>query len=86
MAVIWAVLNSIMVFLLVWLYQPLLRMIIMLSYALSPLVSVPLQAIYTPLIDAHARIFRQIRIKAKLDGSFAERLAGAISQRQVHAV
>ena len=86
MALIWAVVNGIMVFILVWLYQPVLRMIVMWIYAVSPLVSVPLQAIYTPLVDVHARIFRQIRIKAKLDGSFAERLTGVNSQRQVYEV
>ena len=86
LAIIWAVINGIMVFILVWLYQPVLRMTVMWIYAVTPLVTVPLQAIYTPLVDAHARIFRQIRIKAKLDGSFAERLAGINSQRQVHSV
>ena len=76
MALMWAILNGFMVFCLVWLYQPLLRIMIMLIYALAPWATVPLQAFYTPLIDAHARIFRQIRVKATLDGSFAERLVG----------
>ena len=45
------------------------------TYAFAPLATVPLQAICAPFIDIGARIFRQIRIKAKLDGAFAERLA-----------
>ena len=77
MAIIWAIINGIMVFVLVWLYQPLLRLTIMWVYAFTPLVTVPLQAIFTPLVDVGARIFRQIRIKATLDGSFAESLAAA---------
>ena len=76
MALLWALLNGIMVFILVWLYQPALRVTVMWIYAVTPLVTVPLQAIFTPLVDIQARIFRQIRIKANLDGSFAERLAG----------
>lgn len=75
MSILWAIINGIMVFILVWIYQPALRMTIMWIYAITPLATVPLQAIFTPLVDVVARIFRQIRIKAKLDGSFAERLA-----------
>ena len=64
----------------------------MLIYATSPLVTVPLQALCIPLVDAAARFFRQIRIKTTLDGSFAERLAagrhchGGCSCNQNHQV
>ena len=75
MAILWAIINGIMVFVLVWLYQPALRLTIMWIYAATPLITVPLQAIFTPLVDVSARLFRQIRVKATLDGSFAERLA-----------
>ena len=77
MALFWACLNGFMMFLFVWLYQPFLRLTIMWLYAFTPLVTVPLQAMLTPLVDVYARIFRQIRVKATLDGSFAERLAAA---------
>ena len=83
MAILWAILNGIMVFILVWLYQPVLRVTVMWIYAFTPLVTVPIQAIFTPLVDVSARIFRQIRIKASLDGSYAEKLAG---RNQVHSV
>ena len=76
MAILWAILNGLMVFILVWLYQPVLRVTVMWIYALTPLFTVPIQAILTPLVDVSARIFRQIRIKANLEGSFADRLAG----------
>ena len=81
---LWALLNAIMVFILVWLYQPVLRVTVMWIYAVTPLVTVPLQAIFTPLVDIQGRIFRQIHIKAKLDGSFAKRLAG--HTRTLHSV
>ena len=83
MAILWAILNGIMVFILVWLYQPVLRVTVMWIYAFTPLVTVPIQAIFTPLVDVSARIFRQIRIKASLEGSYAEKLAG---RNQVHSV
>ena len=76
MAVFWAMFNGFMVFFYVWFYQPFLRLSTMWMYALSPLVSVPLQAFFAPISDVVARIFRQIRVKATLDGPFAERLAG----------
>ena len=44
MAILWAVLNGIMVFVLVWLYQPVLRVTVMWIYAVTPLITVPLQA------------------------------------------
>ena len=75
MLIFWALFNAVVVFILVWIYQPGLRVMIMVTYAWMPLVTVPLQAMLTPLVDASARIFRQIRIKANLEGSFAERLA-----------
>ena len=86
MSLIWAIISGIMVFILVWLYQPGLRLTIMWIYAITPLVTVPLQAIFTPLVDVAARIFRQIRIKAKLDGSFAERLAGQSGHSRTHSM
>ena len=85
-SLLWAIINGIMVFVLVWIYQPALRMVIMWIYAITPLATVPLQAIFTPLVDVGARIFRQIRIKVRLDGSFAERLAGQSGHSRTHSV
>jgi hypothetical protein len=86
MALFWAIFNGFMVFLYVWLWQPILRLSTMWLYAVSPLASVPLQAFFAPLIDVSARIFRQIRVKATLDGPFAERLAGQASTRAENSV
>ena len=77
MARLWAFFNGSVRFFYVWIYQPCLRLYVMWSYAFTPLVTVPFQAMLTPLVDVYARIFRQIRVKATLDGSFAERLAAA---------
>ena len=71
--ILYAIFNAFAVFFVVWMYQPLLRVLVMLTYAFAPLVTVPLQAVFTPLVDVNARLFRQIRIKANLGGTFAER-------------
>ena len=67
MAFLAALLSALTSFLYTWLWGPLLKNFTFWVYALAPVVSVPVQALYTPLVDASARVFRQIRISASLD-------------------
>ena len=76
-AFLFAIINAIMVFVHVWIYGPLLKLTLLWTYALAPLVVAPIRAMYQPLVDASARVFRQIRVDGKLNGSYAERLAGS---------
>ena len=75
-AFIWAIINGITAFIHVWLWGPALKLTLLWIYAVTPLVTVPLRAIFTPLVDIQARIFRQIRVQANLTGPFAEKFAG----------
>ena len=75
MAILWAILNGLFVFIHVWIYLPAMKITIFWVYAFAPLMAAPIQAIFTPLVDVSARIFRQIRIKATLNGPLGEKLA-----------
>ena len=66
--IIWAFVNGIMAFLYSWIWSPVLRLSIFWLAAILPLVTMPLVVIFKPLVDVSARIFRQIRIKANLNG------------------
>jgi len=71
---IWAVFNGIVVFFHVWIWGPILKFILLVTYAVMPLVTEPLRGLFTPLVDVQARIFRQIRVQANLSGPLAEKL------------
>ena len=75
LAFIWAVINGIMAFIHVWIWGPALKLSLLWIYAVIPLVTEPLRAIFTPLVDVQARVFRQIRVQANLTGPLAEKLA-----------
>ena len=74
LAFIWAVINGIMAFIHVWMWGPTLKFILLCFFAVMPLVTEPLRALCTPLVDVQARIFRQIRVQANLSGPLAEKL------------
>ena len=76
-AFLFAIINAVMAFIHVWIYGPALKIALLWIYAFAPLVVAPIRAMYRPLVDASARIFRQIRVDGKLHGSYAERLAGS---------
>ena len=67
-AVLYATLNGIMSFIYVWIYGPAIKIILLWVYAVEPLVTAPVRAIFVPLVDGTARIFRQIRIQVHLNG------------------
>ncbi len=73
---VWALTNGIIVFYLVWIWGPVLRLFIVLIYSIAPAVTTPVQALLSPLVDVLARIFRQCRIKADIGGNLGRRLTG----------
>ena len=69
LTIVWAISNGITVFVLVWVWGPLLRVTIVSVYAVAPLFTAPVRALFTPLVDMTARIFRQIHINSNVNGS-----------------
>ena len=61
--IVYAIFNGALSFFHVWIYGPTAKMLLVGVYALAPLVVAPFSAVYRPLVDVHARIFRQIRIR-----------------------
>ena len=68
LAFLFAILNGVMSFIHVWIYGPTAKIALLWVYAVIPLAVAPLRAILRPLVDVHARIFRQIRVN--LSGSY----------------
>ena len=66
---VWAIINGITSFVMVWMWGPALRLIVVVVYCVAPAFYVPVQAILSPIVDVSARIFRQCVIQAKLSGS-----------------
>ena len=66
--IVWAFVNGIMAFIYSWIWSPALRLSIFWLAAALPLVTMPLVVIFKPLVDVSARMFRQIQIKANLNG------------------
>ncbi len=69
LAILWAITNGIIIFTVVWMWGPLLKVISMMTYSLAPLVTVATEVSLRPFMDMTARVFRQIRVK----GDFAIR-------------
>ena len=67
-AILWAFIYGIIVFVLSWIWSPVLRLTLLAFNAVVPLCTEPFQAMFSPLVDVSARFFRQIRIKLSLDG------------------
>ena len=66
--IIWALFSGITAFVYSWIWSPVLRVAIFWLAALLPLITVPIVIMYRPLVDVTARVFRQIQIKANLNG------------------
>lgn len=62
LAIIFALLNGVMSFIHVWIFGPTVKVTLLWVYAIIPLAVAPLRAFFEPLVDIHARIFRQIRV------------------------
>ena len=73
-ACLFAIFNGILNFSLVWVFGPLVKMLIVLAYSLAPAVTGPYSAVMGPMVDISARFFRQIRIKTNLDVKGLEKI------------
>lgn len=80
LAFLWAVILSIVSFVISWLWNPSLKAMLLVVGATLPAVTEPLKALFTPLVDVAARIFRQIHVKGSLDGKLLSPLAKTDSQ------
>ena len=67
-AILYATLNGIMSFVYVWVFGPSLKIILLWVSAVAPFATTPVRVILIPLVNAIARIFRQIRIQVHLSG------------------
>ena len=61
-AISFALLNGFIYFIHVWIFGPLAKITLLWVYALIPVLVSPIAAYMRPLVDVHARVFRQIRI------------------------
>ena len=75
LAFIWAVIYGFIIFYITYIWSPVLRLALLLINTALPLATEPLRALLTPLADVAARLFRQIRIKAQLNGGLLSPLA-----------
>ncbi len=67
-AIFWAITNGIIIFTVVWIWGPVLKVISMVAHSFAaPLVAVATEVALKPCIDMTARVFRKIRVK----GDFA---------------
>ena len=82
MAFVGGIINAINVFCHVWVCGPALKLFILWTYTCASVIIAPIRAIYRPLVDASARVFRQIRIDGKWSGSSVEKLTGPRGQSQ----
>ena len=74
---IWAVLMGFFAFYVNYVWNPSLRLALLLIASFLPLVTEPLRAFLSPLADAIARVYRQIHIKATLDGGLFNVASGS---------
>ena len=76
---VWAIINGIMIFVLVWIWGPVLRLMVVTIYSVAPAYYVPVQAVLSPIVDVFARLFRQCVFRIKLNG-------GVATSKQEHVV
>lgn len=67
-AVFWGIIFSLVSFILTWIWNPVLKLSLLLIGVTMPSVTEPLKALFGPLVDVQARIFRQIHINWKPSG------------------
>lgn len=65
---VWGIILSFVSFTMSWLWNPSLKVFLLVVNSTLPAITEPLKALFTPLVDVSARVFRQIRVKASLDG------------------
>ena len=67
MVFVWAILNALMMMLYVWIFQPIIKNVILCTYIWCPLCTICFTALCTPIVDMFARCLRQIRVKVNLE-------------------
>eukprot|EP00731_Ephydatia_muelleri_P030370 Em0021g893a len=78
-AIIWALINAIIAFTCTWLWSPVLKIVVLLIYGISPLVTETVRAFMSPLVDMSARILRQIRLHVTTGDKLTEAI-GALGR------
>lgn len=66
LAILWAILNGIMIFVYVWIWGPVLRFFIIHVYSVAPAATVPVRAILGPVFETIGLMLSHIRFKGKL--------------------
>ena len=79
---LWAIVLGITSFVLAWIWNPGLKALIIVVSTTLPAVTEPLKALFTPLVDVQARVFRQIRVQGWLNGG----LLNPLLKKQDHVV
>lgn len=79
-AFIWAVIAGFVAFYVNFVWSPSLRLALLLVASILPLATEPLRVLLSPFADAIARVFRQIRVNATLDGGLFNAVSGAETQ------
>jgi hypothetical protein len=74
--ILWAIINGITAFVLVWMWGPALRYLIVWVHAIVPAVMIPVTALLTPYVDVMARFLSKIKVTANVNGSLGKKLAG----------
>jgi len=75
LSIIWAFFNGIFVFFMVWIWGPILRIIMISILATLPMGTAFCQVLMAPMADAMARIFGKIRVKTDLGGNIGFKTA-----------
>ena len=76
--VLWAFFSSFFLFLFTWVLNPILKLWLLIIGAALPFITEPLKAMHLPWVDAAARIFSKIHVKASLSGNLLSPLTNNI--------
>ena len=68
MTIVWGCLSGTAMFGRIWIWVPILKLILFWMYSCSPIMTRPVQFLCVPLVDVCARRYRQIRIQTTLNG------------------
>lgn len=75
-ALLWGILSGIVAFIVVWIWNPGLKLAVFVFYSIAPAIYAPPKTFLRPYVDIYARIFRQIHIKANFGGGIPIKLEG----------
>lgn len=65
---VWGCINGSTIFCCMWVWSPILKLILLCVHSCAPTIVVPVQVVCGPIVDVSARIFRQIRFQAIILG------------------